>query len=264
MGGVGGRTTWENLLNTCRRTSLWTSSRESTTVRWHRTCGSTPPVTLSFASHRTVATCRSVVEKKNPFASAVVWEDTQRRIYAVIAKVFRAAAIAHPEIQSSQCRAIYGVDVMLDDQMRPKLLEVGGGVRVAAGGSREGCGIASESTLLAINSDVELDTFSLLPFEAREWTPAQMNISLRRVLILGSVGVYGFGVLRPGHILPRLHTGSQVRHEGSDGAQEGQVVEGGGVLQHRLSVPVSERDSCGGRLGVKLDDVSGAGGVSRR
>ena len=63
-----------------------------------------------------------------PSASAVVWEDIQRRIYAVIAKVFRAAAIAHPEIQSSQCRAIYGVDVMLDDQMRPKLLEVGGSV----------------------------------------------------------------------------------------------------------------------------------------
>lgn len=67
-------------------------------------------------------------------------------------------------------------------------------------------------------------------------------------------------VVGSGHVLPRLHTGTPVRHERSDGAGEGQVAEGGGVLQHCLSVPVSKRDGRSGCLGVNLDDVSGGGG----
>ena len=37
---------------------------------------------------------------------------------------FKLAAVVLPEMQSSKSRAMYGVDVMLDYQFQPKLLEV--------------------------------------------------------------------------------------------------------------------------------------------
>lgn len=42
----------------------------------------------------------------------------------MIRSVFESAAVVHPEMQSPKSRAMYGVDVMLDYNFQPKLLEV--------------------------------------------------------------------------------------------------------------------------------------------
>lgn len=42
----------------------------------------------------------------------------------MIRSVFEAAAKVHPEMHSPMSRAMYGVDVMLDTNFQPKLLEV--------------------------------------------------------------------------------------------------------------------------------------------
>lgn len=42
----------------------------------------------------------------------------------MIRSVFESAAVVHPEMHSPTSRAMYGVDVMLDCQFQPKLLEV--------------------------------------------------------------------------------------------------------------------------------------------
>ncbi|CAL5398452.1 unnamed protein product [Camellia sinensis] len=54
----------------------------------------------------------------------VKWWDIHVRVKRMIRSVFESAAVVHPEMQSSQSRAIYGVDVMLDCHFQPKLLEV--------------------------------------------------------------------------------------------------------------------------------------------
>jgi hypothetical protein len=38
--------------------------------------------------------------------------------------VFESATAVHPEMQNPFSRAIYGVDVMLDNRFKPKILEV--------------------------------------------------------------------------------------------------------------------------------------------
>lgn len=55
---------------------------------------------------------------------AVQWSDIQQRIKKMIRSVFESAAIVHPEMHSTTSRAMYGVDVMLDNRYQPKLLEV--------------------------------------------------------------------------------------------------------------------------------------------
>ena len=39
-------------------------------------------------------------------------------------RVFESASAVHPEMQNTFSRAIYGVDVMLDNKFKPKILEV--------------------------------------------------------------------------------------------------------------------------------------------
>ncbi|KAK9705578.1 hypothetical protein RND81_07G067700 [Saponaria officinalis] len=54
----------------------------------------------------------------------VKWRDIQERIKTMIKSVFEAAIAVHPEMHSPKSRAIYGIDVMLDASLYPKLLEV--------------------------------------------------------------------------------------------------------------------------------------------
>ncbi|KAL3830039.1 hypothetical protein ACJIZ3_018841 [Penstemon smallii] len=54
----------------------------------------------------------------------VQWLDIHLRVKQMIRSVFESAAAVHPEMRSPTSRAIYGVDVMIDDQYQPKLLEV--------------------------------------------------------------------------------------------------------------------------------------------
>ncbi|XP_044464810.1 tubulin--tyrosine ligase-like protein 12 isoform X2 [Mangifera indica] len=54
----------------------------------------------------------------------VKWLDIHQRVKNMIRSVFEAAAVTHPEMQCSKSRAIYGMDVMLDNSFQPKLLEV--------------------------------------------------------------------------------------------------------------------------------------------
>lgn len=50
--------------------------------------------------------------------------DIHSRVKKTIRSVFEAAAKVHPEMHSPMSRAMYGVDVMLDTNFQPKLLEV--------------------------------------------------------------------------------------------------------------------------------------------
>ncbi|KAI9113866.1 hypothetical protein K1719_015117 [Acacia pycnantha] len=54
----------------------------------------------------------------------VNWLDIHTRVRNMIRSVFEAAAVAHTEMHNPKSRAMYGVDVMLDNCFQPKLLEV--------------------------------------------------------------------------------------------------------------------------------------------
>lgn len=54
----------------------------------------------------------------------VKWLEIHQRVTKMIRSVFESATAVHPEMHSPRSRAIYGVDVMLDNCFRPKLLEV--------------------------------------------------------------------------------------------------------------------------------------------
>ncbi|KAG6515417.1 hypothetical protein ZIOFF_025829 [Zingiber officinale] len=54
----------------------------------------------------------------------VNWLEIHQKIREMIRSVFDSAAAVHPEMHSAQSRAIYGLDVMLDQSFKPKLLEV--------------------------------------------------------------------------------------------------------------------------------------------
>nr|GMC61561.1 tubulin--tyrosine ligase-like protein 12 [Ipomoea batatas] len=54
----------------------------------------------------------------------VKWMDIHSRVRSMIRSVFESAASVHPEMHHSKSRAMYGVDVMLDSNFQPKLLEV--------------------------------------------------------------------------------------------------------------------------------------------
>ncbi|KAL7136862.1 hypothetical protein ABFS83_10G058000 [Erythranthe nasuta] len=54
----------------------------------------------------------------------VQWSDIHQRIKKMIRSVFESAAVVHPKMHSPTSRAMYGIDVMLDEQYKPKLLEV--------------------------------------------------------------------------------------------------------------------------------------------
>ncbi|XP_022731024.1 tubulin--tyrosine ligase-like protein 12 [Durio zibethinus] len=54
----------------------------------------------------------------------VKWLDIHQRVKSMIRSVFESAAAVHPEMHDPKSRAIYGLDVMLDDSFQPKLLEV--------------------------------------------------------------------------------------------------------------------------------------------
>ncbi|MCD9560626.1 hypothetical protein HAX54_019343 [Datura stramonium] len=54
----------------------------------------------------------------------VNWQDIHSRIRNMIKSAFKAAAAVHPEMHHSKSRAMYGVDVMLDCNFEPKLLEI--------------------------------------------------------------------------------------------------------------------------------------------
>ncbi|KAL3685815.1 hypothetical protein R1sor_003837 [Riccia sorocarpa] len=54
----------------------------------------------------------------------VRWKDIHEKVKLTLRKVFEAPGLVHPEMQSARARAMYGVDLMLDDNFEPKLLEV--------------------------------------------------------------------------------------------------------------------------------------------
>ncbi|EEC74627.1 hypothetical protein OsI_10249 [Oryza sativa Indica Group] len=54
----------------------------------------------------------------------VKWLEIHGRIRDMIRCVFESATAVHPEMQNPFSRAIYGVDVMLDNKFNPKILEV--------------------------------------------------------------------------------------------------------------------------------------------
>ncbi|XP_044982816.1 tubulin--tyrosine ligase-like protein 12 [Hordeum vulgare subsp. vulgare] len=54
----------------------------------------------------------------------VKWLEIHESIRDMIRRVFESTSAVHPEMQNSFCRAIYGVDVMLDNRFKPKILEV--------------------------------------------------------------------------------------------------------------------------------------------
>ncbi|KAL6507667.1 hypothetical protein OROGR_023862 [Orobanche gracilis] len=54
----------------------------------------------------------------------VQWLDIHLRVKRMIRSVFESAAMVHPEMHSATSRAMYGIDVMLDCNYQPILLEV--------------------------------------------------------------------------------------------------------------------------------------------
>uniref|UniRef100_A0ACD5WEV0 Uncharacterized protein n=1 Tax=Avena sativa TaxID=4498 RepID=A0ACD5WEV0_AVESA len=54
----------------------------------------------------------------------VKWLEIHENIRKMIRRVFESASAVHPEMQNTFSRAIYGVDVMLDNKFKPKILEV--------------------------------------------------------------------------------------------------------------------------------------------
>lgn len=60
----------------------------------------------------------------NSNCNAVIWREVHERVKTTISQVFKGAASVHPEMHSPRGRAMYGVDIMLDNAFQPKLLEV--------------------------------------------------------------------------------------------------------------------------------------------
>eukprot|EP00850_Spirogloea_muscicola_P018426 SM000168S02625 [mRNA] locus=s168:228587:233551:+ [translate_table: standard] len=54
----------------------------------------------------------------------VHWATIQTSVNRLLRDLFEAARCIHPEMQSEYSRAMYGCDIMLDNQFQPKLLEV--------------------------------------------------------------------------------------------------------------------------------------------
>ncbi|KAK7411851.1 hypothetical protein VNO78_03294 [Psophocarpus tetragonolobus] len=87
---------------------------------------------FEYETHFTVMNYRGGINHKNSndfvreFEEEhhVKWLDIHTRVRKMIRSVFEAAAVAHPEMHSPKSRAMYGVDVMLDNSYQPKLLEV--------------------------------------------------------------------------------------------------------------------------------------------
>ncbi|CAN1220443.1 Tubulin--tyrosine ligase-like protein 12 [Linum perenne] len=85
-----------------------------------------------YETHFTVMNYRGVINHKDTpdfvreyeQEHTVKWSDIHERVKGMLRSVFEAAAIVHPEMQSPTSRAMYGVDVMIDSQFQPKLLEV--------------------------------------------------------------------------------------------------------------------------------------------
>ncbi|PKI43487.1 tubulin--tyrosine ligase-like protein 12 isoform X1 [Punica granatum] len=87
---------------------------------------------FEYETHFTVMNYRGTINHKNTneFVKefeeehGVKWLDIHERIRKMVRSVFEAAAGVHPEMHSPMSRAIYGIDVMLDSNFRPKLLEI--------------------------------------------------------------------------------------------------------------------------------------------
>ncbi|KAG6543613.1 hypothetical protein Mapa_014976 [Marchantia paleacea] len=54
----------------------------------------------------------------------VQWKHIHEKVRATLLQVFEAPGLVHPEMHSPTARAMYGVDLMLDGNLEPKLLEV--------------------------------------------------------------------------------------------------------------------------------------------
>ncbi|XP_057857600.2 uncharacterized protein LOC131066778 isoform X2 [Cryptomeria japonica] len=54
----------------------------------------------------------------------VRWINIHEKVRAMIRAVFESASTLHPEMHCTTARAMYGVDVMIDSEFQPKLLEV--------------------------------------------------------------------------------------------------------------------------------------------
>ncbi|GAV72802.1 TTL domain-containing protein [Cephalotus follicularis] len=87
---------------------------------------------FEYETHFTVMNYRGRLNHKNTKEFVrefeqehqVKWLDIHQRVKIMIRSVFESAAVVHPEMHSEVSRAMYGVDVMLDESFQPKLLEV--------------------------------------------------------------------------------------------------------------------------------------------
>lgn len=51
------------------------------------------------------------------------WEKMKAKIYEVIKHVFRAAVLYKPEIHDEKARALYGIDIIVDEDLNPSIME---------------------------------------------------------------------------------------------------------------------------------------------
>lgn len=51
------------------------------------------------------------------------WEKAEQKVHKLVKEVFRAAVLYKPEIHNEKSRAIYGIDVMFDQELNPFILE---------------------------------------------------------------------------------------------------------------------------------------------
>jgi hypothetical protein len=58
------------------------------------------------------------------YLTGLKWADVNARVYGALREMFAAVAVgASPPIHHVQCRAEYGVDVMVDQDLQPYILE---------------------------------------------------------------------------------------------------------------------------------------------
>lgn len=68
---------------------------------------------------------KDFIEEFEKDYSPVQWSSIHEKIKKMLRNTFIAAGIKYPEMQDDKCRAVYGIDIMVDaDTMEPKLLEM--------------------------------------------------------------------------------------------------------------------------------------------
>lgn len=66
---------------------------------------------------------KDFIEEFEKDYNPVQWSTIHDKIKKMLRNTFIAAGIKYPDMQDDKCRAVYGIDVMIDaDTMEPKLL----------------------------------------------------------------------------------------------------------------------------------------------